>query len=118
MANPCSDLFSEKAILCSICLVGCSCSSGKTQVLLCALQHCSGPQWCWGLCDLSMVALLYFGIACPSLISSRPKDMVWFHSGVHSFLCEGGKAKEYFYSRGNPEGKNLERSLHSPFQVN
>lgn len=55
--------------------------SGGTQVLLCALQRCSGTQWCWGLCDLSMVALLYFAIACPSLISSRPKDVVGFTVG-------------------------------------
>lgn len=91
--------------------------SGKTQVLLCPLQCCSGAQWCWGLCDLSMVALLYFAIACPSIVSSRPKDMLRLHSGAHSFVGEGEKAKEHFCSRGSPRGKNLESTLHSPFQV-
>lgn len=117
MVNTWSGVFSEKEILCSSCLMG----SGGTQVLLCALQCCSGAQQCWGLCDLSMVALLCFAIVtvpdCPSFVSSRPKDMVWFHSGVHSFLWEGDNAKEHSYSRGNSEGKNLESSLHSPSQL-
>lgn len=88
--------------------------AGNTQVPHCPMQSCSsGGQQCLGLCDLSMVVLLY------SLPVPLP---VLFLLGIKTWLNYTEwytvSFEKVIKQKKTSRGKNLDNTPHCPFHVN
>lgn len=57
-----------------------------TQVLQLAILYFQRTAQGLGLCDLSMVSAVLPPVACSSLVSSRPEDMVKVNRVVYGFI--------------------------------